>query len=79
MMLLPLAFAASCLVNGAAAFSAGVAPVAGTSSILDGLRTTPLVRASDSSPVLLPKEWKSGTPFGLGDEVAVLAFLRHYG
>mmetsp|Transcript_15961 Transcript_15961/g.39530 ORF Transcript_15961/g.39530 Transcript_15961/m.39530 type:complete len:97 (-) Transcript_15961:719-1009(-) len=67
------------------AFSANVAkaPSVATSttssSVYDGLSTTPLVRASDSSSVILPSLWRSDTPFGIGDEVAVCAFLRHYG
>ena len=47
--------------------------------VYEGLSSTPLVRASDSSSVFLPTLWRSGTPFGVGDEVAVCAFLRHYG
>lgn len=84
MMLLPLLAAASCLVNVASAFSA-IAPSAPTksasttSSILDGLRSTPLIRASDSQPIALPSQWRSATPFGIADEVAVVAFLRHFG
>ena len=50
-----------------------------SSSVYDGLSTTPLVRASDSSSVLLPTLWRSDTPFGIGDEIVVCAFLRHYG
>eukprot|EP00985_Skeletonema_marinoi_P001522 scaffold604_cov168-Skeletonema_marinoi.AAC.6 len=71
--------ALSCLINSAGAFSA-VAPATESSGlVLDNLRSTPLIRASDSSPIILPNEWRSSTPFGLGDETAVLAFLRHYG
>lgn len=76
---------ASCLLGAASSFSAITAPPppaarGGASSVLAGLRNAPLVRASDpSSPVLLTNEWRSGMPFGIGDEVAVLAFLRHYG
>lgn len=73
--LLPLALAASTLAP-AAAFSALAPP---SSSILSGLQTAPLVRASDNASVLLPNEWRSNTPFGLADEIAVVAFLRHYG
>ena len=81
MMLLPLLAAASCLVNVASAFSAiaPTAPAAVSTGILDALRTTPLVRASDSQPIALPSQWRSGTPFGIADEVAVVAFLRHFG
>ena len=52
---------------------------ASTSRIYEGLASTPLVRASDSSLVPLTTLWRSGTPFGIADEVAVCAFLRHYG
>jgi hypothetical protein len=84
MMLLPLLVAASCLVNAASAFSATAAATAAATApakagILDGLRSTPLVRASDSRPITLPSQWRSATPFGLADEVAVVAFLRHFG
>lgn len=82
MMLLPLLAAASCFVNVASAFSA-IAPAAPTksasSTILDGLRSTPLIRASDSQLIALPSQWRSSTPFGIADEVAVVAFLRHFG
>ena len=76
---LPLLLAAS-FVSAASAFSA-VAPAAtsSTASILDNLRSTPLIRASDSTPVVLPDQWRSSTPFGIGDETAAVAFLRHYG
>ena len=86
MMLLPLLAAASCLVNVASAFSA-IAPAdaaptksaSSASSIFAGLRSTPLIRASDAQPVALPSQWRSSTPFGIADEVAVVAFLRHFG
>ena len=74
---LPLLLAAS-FVDAASAFSA-VAPAATTASILENLRSTPLIRASDSTPVVLPDQWRSSTPFGIGDETAAVAFLRHYG
>lgn len=54
-------------------------PVATRSSVLDGLQTTPLLRASDGQAVVLPSLWRANTPFGIGDETAVCAFLRHYG
>mmetsp|Transcript_5281 Transcript_5281/g.15002 ORF Transcript_5281/g.15002 Transcript_5281/m.15002 type:complete len:83 (+) Transcript_5281:54-302(+) len=82
MMLLPLLAVATSLVHVASAFSAiaPTAPATSTgSSILDGLRATPLLRASDSQPIALPSQWRSGTPFGIADEVAVVAFLRHFG
>ena len=69
-----LALAAS-LLSTASAFSA----IAPTTSVLDGLRSTPLVRASDASPILLPNEWRSSTPLGIADQTAVIAFLRHFG
>jgi len=64
------------LAGAASAFSV-TAPA--SSGILDNLRSTPLIRASDSSPILIPDQWRSSTPFGIGDETAVVAFLRHYG
>ena len=48
-------------------------------TIYDGLSTTPLTRASDQELVTLPSLWRANTPFGLADETAVCAFLRHYG
>lgn len=68
----------------AAAFTATTAAKlsttsAATSAIYEGLASTPLIRASDSSPVLLTDLWRANTPFGIGDEYAVCAFLRHYG
>ena len=57
-------------------------PTTDTSSskvVFEGLVNTPLIRASDEELVSLPTLWKSNTPFGLGDEIAVCAFLRHYG
>ena len=54
-------------------------PVATRSSVLDGLQSTPLLRASDGQAVVLPSLWRANTPFGIGDETAVCAFLRHYG
>jgi hypothetical protein len=50
-----------------------------TSLVYDQLQATPLYRASDEQPVNLPDLWRSGTPFGVADEVAVCAFLRHFG
>ena len=76
---LPLVLAASSLVNAASAFSS-VAPTSSTAAgILEGLRSSPLIRASDSAPVVLTDQWRSSTPFGIGDETAAVAFLRHYG
>lgn len=77
---LPLLLAASYLVNAASGFSA-IAPTAASSSssIIDNLRSTSLIRASDASPIAIPTQWRSSTPFGIADETAVVAFLRHYG
>mmetsp|Transcript_156 Transcript_156/g.226 ORF Transcript_156/g.226 Transcript_156/m.226 type:complete len:85 (-) Transcript_156:684-938(-) len=50
-----------------------------TTTIFDQLRLTPLTRASDGKNVALPSLWRSKTPLGLGDETAVIAFLRHFG
>mmetsp|Transcript_1351 Transcript_1351/g.2962 ORF Transcript_1351/g.2962 Transcript_1351/m.2962 type:complete len:89 (-) Transcript_1351:2484-2750(-) len=76
-------WAAAHLSGNAAAFSASVGAPArqasATSSVFTQLETTPLVRASDEQAVALPTLWRSETPFGLGDEVAVCAFLRHFG
>lgn len=66
--------ALSCLVNAASAFTA-----TSSSTVYDNLRSTELIRASDSSPVKITDQWRSSSPFGLGDKTAVLAFLRHYG
>ena len=55
-----------------------IAPTS-VSSVYDGLATTPLVRASDGSSVILPTQWRANTPLGIADETAVVAFLRHYG
>jgi len=59
------------------AFSA-IAP-ASTASVYDGLSSTPLIRASDFSSIILPTQWRANTPLGIADEVAAVAFLRHYG
>ena len=50
-----------------------------TTSVYEGLASTPLLRASDGRSVLLTDQWRSSTLLGLGDETAVCAFLRHYG
>ena len=76
---LPLVLAACSLVNAASAFSSVAPAPASTASILENLRSSPLIRASDSAPVVLPDQWRSSTPFGIGDETAAVAFLRHYG
>ena len=68
--------ALSCLINAASAFTATSSSI---SAVYDNLRSTELIRASDSSPVKITDQWRSSSPFGLGDETAVLAFLRHYG
>lgn len=72
--LLIVASVAQLKVNDAFA----IAPTS-VSSVYDGLSTTPLVRASDASSVILPTQWRAGTPLGIADETAVVAFLRHYG
>jgi hypothetical protein len=69
---------ASC-VGSALALSATTAIPSRTSLVLDGLRETPLVRASDQALVSLPSLWRANTPFGVADEVVVCAFLRHFG
>lgn len=61
------------------AVSALAASAAALSPTLEGLRVTPLVRASDAATVPLPSLWRSNTPFGIADEVSVCAFLRHFG
>jgi len=50
-----------------------------STNIYEGLQSTPLTRASDQKSILLPSLWRSNTPFGVADEVAVCAFLRHFG
>jgi len=47
--------------------------------IFTGLKTTPLIRASDATPTILTSQWRQNTPFGIADETAVVAFLRHFG
>jgi len=54
-------------------------PVARSSTLIEDLTSTPLVRASDGKDVALPSLWRANTPFGIADETAVCAFLRHYG
>jgi len=49
------------------------------SQAFESLRETPLVRASDGQVLDLPSLWRSNGPFGIGDEVAVVTFLRHFG
>ena len=56
-------------------FSASAAALSPT---LEGLRVTPLVRASDAATVPLPSLWRSNTPFGIADEVSV-CLLRTLG
>ena len=52
----------------------------GTASIVyDGLSSTPVIRASDEGLVMLTDLWRSNTPFGVADDIAVCAFLRHFG
>ena len=73
---LPLVLAAGSLVNAASAFSSVAPAPTSTASILENLRSSPLIRASDSAPVVLPDQWRSSTPFGIGDETAAVPFLR---
>lgn len=77
------------LAGNALAFSANApqtVPAVASSSIFEGLQSTPLTRASDfSSPdtdadaITLTSQWRQNTPLGILDETVVLAFLRHYG
>jgi len=48
-------------------------------AVFGGLQRTPLTQASSQKPVALPSLWRSNTPFGIGDEIAVVAFVRHFG
>ena len=71
-------------VDGLASSAAKNAPSsastgASSAAIYKGLASTPLVRASDNAPVVLTELWRANTPFGIADEFAVCAFLRHYG
>jgi len=50
-----------------------------TTGIFAGLQSTPLLRASDAMPTILTSQWRQKTPFGIADETAVVAFLRHFG
>mmetsp|Transcript_3323 Transcript_3323/g.7165 ORF Transcript_3323/g.7165 Transcript_3323/m.7165 type:complete len:82 (-) Transcript_3323:682-927(-) len=70
-------FISASLVSAATAFSASTAGK--QNFLLEDLSSTPLARASDGQAVTLPSLWRANTPFGLGDETAVCAFLRHYG
>jgi hypothetical protein len=71
------------LSQHAAAFSTATTTLktssASSSLVYQGLQSTPLVRASDASPVLLTNLWRVNTPLGIADEYAVCTFLRHYG
>jgi hypothetical protein len=82
-MMIRTAFGLMASISRAAALSSTVAPMTtrsvGTQAVLEGLKSTPVVRASDEQLVTLPSLWRSNTLAGLGDEVAVTAFLRHYG
>lgn len=49
------------------------------SEIFQGLQNTKLIRASDGIPTTLTSQWRQNTPFGVADETAVVAFLRHFG
>jgi len=65
------------LVSVVAAFSAST--LAKQNGVIEELMSTPLSRASDGQAVTLPSLWRANTPFGIADETAVCAFLRHYG
>lgn len=68
------------LVSALLASSVGALSTALTSSdVFAGLQATPLVRASDAAPTTLTTQWRKKTPFGVADETAVVAFLRHFG
>lgn len=71
------ALSATTLTTSKAA--ASTTSTSSSSEVYKGLSSTPLVRASDYASVALPSLWRSNTPFGIADEVAVCAFLRHYG
>ena len=72
-----LLFVSSSIAATANGFSA-IAPPASTSTVYDGLSSTPLVDTNESS-VVLPTKWRANTPLGIADEVAAVAFLRHDG
>jgi len=55
------------------------APQSTGDAVFGGLQRTPLTQASSQKPVALPSLWRSNTPFGIGDEIAVVAFVRHFG
>ena len=76
-----LAILAVASVEGLASSLTKTPTLAATTPTLlyTGLQATPLVRASDQASVVLPDLWRAQTPFGLADETAVCAFLRHFG
>lgn len=78
MMLSPRTVLAAALLSTVHGLSVTTKPKA-TTKVFTGLSQTPLVRASDDKAVFLTDQWRSQTPFGLADEVAVVAFLRHFG
>mmetsp|Transcript_21239 Transcript_21239/g.25276 ORF Transcript_21239/g.25276 Transcript_21239/m.25276 type:complete len:86 (+) Transcript_21239:108-365(+) len=53
--------------------------VSSNSQAFDALNETPLVRASDGQTLNVPSLWRSNGPFGIGDEIAVVAMIRHFG
>lgn len=67
------------IVASASALSASVSIKPQTTSLFQDLKLNPVTRASDQASVVLPSLWRSNTPFGVADEVAVCAFLRHFG
>jgi len=62
-----------------ASLSTAIVPQSSGDIIFGGLQRTPLYQASSQELVALPSLWRSNTPFGIGDETAVVAFLRHFG
>jgi len=47
-----------------------MAGLAALSPTLEGLRATPVVRASDAATVALPNLWRANTPFRVNTEAA---------
>ena len=64
-----------CLLATAMALAPAMTPRATT---YDLLKVTQVNRPSDQATVALPSLWREGFA-GIGEEVAVVAFLRHFG
>jgi hypothetical protein len=64
--------------NTVLAFTATTTKPQTTSEIFQGLQNTKLIRA-DGISTTLTSQWRQNTPFGVADETAVVAFLRHFG